>query len=398
MTSSPTVAYVGTYPPQECGIATFTKDLADATDLCGWSSIVVAVEEAEPGGGSPDPKVVYTITREERADYARAARIVGALGADLLCIQHEYGIFGGDHGEYVLALARAAAIPVIVTLHTVLPQPSAAQRRILKEMEPFVSGFVVMARKGVELLLTAYGLAANKVHFIPHGAPDVPLGTEKAAKRALGLSGRRVLSTFGLVAPSKGIEDVISALPAVVKKDSRVVYLVLGATHPVVKRQMGEEYREELAAQAAAAGLTEHVRFVDQYLSLPELIGYLLATDIYVTPYYANPYQITSGTLAYAMALGRVIVSTPYTYAEELLADGRGVLYPFRDIQKLSEALTRLLSDDELFARTHRRAYDYGRDMIWPCVGLEYARLFQRLLRAQGLDLPPDDLNPGQPS
>ncbi len=237
----------------------------------------------------PDPKQVYLIDRENRADYARAAHFVGKLGADLLCIQHEYGIYGGDHGEYVVDLARAAEIPVVVTLHTILPQPSERQRQIIQDLNPHVARFVVMAHKGAELLQSAYGIPADKIHFIPHGAPDVFLETERATKAALGLPGRRVLSTFGLISPNKGIEDAIAALPAVVEQEPDTMYLVLGETHPAVKRREGEQYRESLQKQVADLGLDDHVRFVNKFLTVQELIDYLLATDIYITPYYANP-------------------------------------------------------------------------------------------------------------
>ena len=380
---------MGTYPPQECGIATFTLDMVNATDISGWSSIVAAVGDAGPGEHShdaPDPKQVYAISREDRADYGRAARFVRKLGADLLCIQHEYGIFGGDHGEYVVDLARAAEMPVVVTLHTILPQPSERQRQIIQELNPHVARFVVMAHKGAELLQSAYGIPADKIAFIPHGAPDIFLETAGATKGALGLAGRRVLSTFGLISSNKGIEDAIAALPAVVAREPDTLYLVLGETHPTVRRREGETYRESLQALVAELGLQDHVQFVNKFLTVQELIDYLLATDIYITPYYANPNQITSGTLAYAMATGRVIVSTPYLYAEELLADGRGFLYPFRDTQALAETLSRLLTDAKLFDATRRRAYEYGRSMTWPRVGVEYVNLFRALLRERGVD------------
>lgn len=395
------VAYVGTYPPQECGIATFTLDLVNATDISGWCSIVAAVgevyvedaaesaDEAEAAEGSlrfPDAKQVYAINRDDPADYARAAHFVGKLGADLICIQHEYGIYGGDHGEYVLELARAAEVPIVVTLHTILPQPSERQRFIIRALCPLVERFVVMAHKGAELLQSVYGIPSDKITFIPHGAPDVFLEVEGATKAAFGLQDKRVLSTFGLISPNKGIEDAIAALPAVVEREPNVVYLVLGATHPAVKRREGEWYRERLVKQVKELGLQDHVQFVNHFLSVQELIDYLLATDVYITPYYANPHQITSGTLAYAMATGRVIVSTPYTYAEELLAEGRGLLYPFRDTSALSERLIRLLTDNPLFDRTRRRAYKYGRMMTWPCVGLQYVSLFRDLLRERGID------------
>jgi len=375
-----TVAYVGTYPPKECGIATFTLDMVNATDLSGWRSVVLAVDDEKPEGRHHDSKVIYTIEKENKADYKAAARLLQERGVALLSIQHEYGIYGGDHGEYVIELARAATMPVLVTLHTVLPNPDEPQRRILKELEPHVAGFVVMAHKAVELLQTSYGISRKKIHFVPHGAPNAPFHAEKAAKRKFGLGGRRVLSTFGLISPNKGIEDAIAAMPAVVEKHPEALYLILGQTHPVIKRKEGEWYRESLVKQADALGLADNIQFVDKYLSLQELIDYLLATDIYITPYYANPYQITSGTVAYAMATGKVIVSTPYLYAEELLADGRGFLYPFRDVAALSATVDRILGDRTLFEATRHRAYDYGRAMTWQSVGLQYTRLFTETL------------------
>ncbi len=374
------IAYVGTYPPKECGIATFTLDVVNSTDLSGWRSIVFAVDDIAPTEPHPDKKVVYTIEKENKADYVRAARLLDKHKVSLLSIQHEYGIYGGDHGEYILELARAVTMPVAVTLHTVLPNPSEPQRRILKELEKHVSCFVVMAHKAVELLETVYGIAPSKIRFIPHGAPNAPYHAEKAAKAKLGLEGRRIISTFGLISPNKGIEDAIAAMPAVVEKEPTATYLVLGQTHPVIKRKEGEWYRESLVKQVADLGLMDNVKFVDKYLTLQELLDYLLATDVYVTPYYANPHQITSGTLAYAMVTGKVIVSTPYLYAEELLAEGRGFLYPFRDSKKLSVIIGNLLTDDALFQRTTDLAYQYGRSMTWQSVGIQYTKLFTEML------------------
>ena len=374
------IAYVGTYPPKECGIATFTLDVVNSTDLSGWRSIVFAVDDAAPSEPHPDSKVVYTIEKENQADYIRAARLLEKHRVSLLSIQHEYGIFGGDHGEYILDLIRAVTMPVAATLHTVLPNPSEAQRRILKEMEKHVSSFVVMAHKAVELLENVYGIAPSKIRFIPHGAPNAPFHAEKAAKAKLGLENRRILSTFGLISPNKGIEDAIAAMPEVVKKEPTATYLVLGQTHPVVKRKEGEWYRESLVKQVQDLGLTDNVKFIDKYLTLQELIDYLLATDVYITPYYANPHQITSGTLAYAMVTGKVIVSTPYLYAEELLAEGRGFLYPFRDSEKLSGVIETLLTNDALFEETRQKAYEYGRSMTWQAVGIQYTKLFTEML------------------
>lgn len=374
------IAYVGTYPPKECGIATFTLDVVNSTDLSGWRSIVFAVDDIVPEEPHPDSKVVFTIEKENRASYLRAARLMEKYRVSLLSVQHEYGIYGGDHGDYVLDLIKAVTVPVAVTLHTVLPNPSEAQRRILKEMEKYAACFVVMAHKAVELLVEVYGIAASKIRFIPHGAPNAPYHADKSAKAKMGLEGRRVLSTFGLISPNKGIEDAIAAMPEIVAKEPTATYLVLGQTHPVIKRNEGEWYRESLVKQVQDLGLTDNVKFVDKYLTLHELLDYLLATDVYITPYYANPHQITSGTLAYAMVTGKVIVSTPYLYAEELLADGRGFLYPFRDSAVLSDIVGRLLTDDALFEATRRKAYEYGRMMTWQSVGVQYTKLFTEML------------------
>ncbi len=374
------IAYIGTYPPKECGIATFTMDVVNATDISGWRSIVLAVDDEKPTEPHSDSKVIYTIEKEDRLDYKRAARLLSAQGVSLLSIQHEYGIYGGDHGAYLLDLIREVKMPVAVTLHTVLPHPSEMQKYIIKEMEKHVACFVVMAEKAVSLLRDSYGVAAGKIKVIPHGAPNTPFEAGIASKEKFGLAGRRVISTFGLISPNKGIEDAIAAMPAIVAEDPSVLYLVLGQTHPVIKRKEGEWYRESLVKQVEDLGLSENVQFVDKYLTLQQLIDYLLATDIYITPYYANPHQITSGTLAYAMATGKVIVSTPYLYAEELLAQGRGFLYPFRDTAALSRVVEKLLHDQALFDETRRKAFAFGRSMTWQSVGLQYTRLFTEVL------------------
>jgi glycosyltransferase involved in cell wall biosynthesis len=369
------VAYVGTFPPTECGLATFLLDVVNATDLGGSRSILLPVAD-EPTDYN-DQKVVYTIAKECREDYAAAARIIDQQ-ATLLCLQHEYGIFGGNDGEYVLSLVNEITVPLVVTFHTILPDPSASQRQILREIADKAAAVIVMAQKGVDLLLD-YGIDREKIHMIHHGAPNVIPGTEAQVKEELGLTGRRVISTFGLISPSKGIEDAIAAMPAVVEQEPTAVYYILGQTHPQIKKRAGEDYRNGLQAQVRDLGLENHVRFVDKYLSTQELVNWLMATDIYITPYYSNPHQITSGTLAYAMAAAKVIVSTPYTYAQELLADGRGFLYPFRRSDLLAETVVRLCEDPELYDETKAKAFAYGRGMTWPRIGLQYLELFARV-------------------
>ena len=368
-----TIAYVGTYPPNACGIATFLLDLVNSTDLAGLRSIVMAVSE-DPIEYD-DPKVVLRLEQQKLSDYVLAADTVKRQGASLLCIQHEYGIYGCDHGYYILELADRCDVPIVVTLHTVLPDPSPMQREVILRLAERATAFVVMAHKGVELL-ERYGIARSKIRMIPHGAPMVVGGAEKLAKNKFGLSDRKVISTFGLISPNKGIEDAIDALPEVVLNHPEVLYLILGQTHPAIVKRYGEEYRESLEAQVDRLGLRNHVQFVNRYLSLQDLLDYLLATDIYVTPYYANPNQITSGTLAYAMGAGKVIVSTPYTHAEELLADGRGYLFPFRYSPTLSGIISELLDHPEEYQATKALATEFGKTISWPRVGIDYIKLY----------------------
>jgi glycosyltransferase involved in cell wall biosynthesis len=374
------IAYVGTYPPKECGIATFTMDVVNSTDLSGWQSIIFAVDDLDAGRVYDDPKVVFTIDKDNPDSYLSAAKIMHESGVSLLSIQHEYGIYGGDEGAYVITLAKAATCPVVVTLHTILPQPSPQQLNIIRELEPYCSYFITMAEKGAELLRDVYGIDAAKVVYIPHGTPNMSFVCDDNLRRQYGVEGRRVLATFGLISPNKGIEDAIAAMPTIVEKDPTALYLILGQTHPVIKKREGEWYRKQLVDQVKSLGLEKNVRFVDKYLDLQQLIDYLMLTDIYITPYYANPFQITSGTLSYALAAGKVIISTPYLHAVEILSEGRGFLYPFRDSARLAELAGQLLTDDVLFQETKKKAYKHGRQMIWQSVGMQYTDLFSGLL------------------
>lgn len=373
------VAFVGTYPPEECGIATFTKDVLCAAENSGWQTYVCPVTEKFDIDFA-DPRVVFRIEKEKLSDYRYAISKMEAHNIGVLCIQHEYGIFGGDHGRHIIEMAKFATMPVIVTLHTVLPHPSVKERTIIKALEKYVSSFVVMCDKAIEILRNSYGISPKKVFVIPHGAPDIPFNDYGRSKAQMGLYDKKVLSTFGLIGPSKGIEDVISALPSVVKKVPDVIYLILGETHPAIKKKQGEEYRESLMRLVTKLRLENNVQFVNKYFSLEELTQYLQCTDVYITPYYANPYQITSGTLAYAVALGKAVISTPYLYAEELLSNGRGILYPFREIKTLSSNIEKLLTDKELFEKTRKLAYKYGRTMTWENVGVQYGHLFTQCI------------------
>ncbi len=316
------------------------------------------------------------IRKGERADYTRTARALNA-SVDVVSVQHEYGIWGGPDGEYVLDFVEALRVPAIVTMHTVLRAPTAHQRSVLTRLAALAQASVVMSRSAANLLLRDYGVDSRRVHVIPHGVPSVPLVNADEVKPALGLGGRDVILSFGLLGPGKGYELAIDALPAVVAAHPAVLYVILGATHPDLIEREGEAYRHSLTAQVRRLGLEDHVRFVDKFADMAELTRWLEAADVFVTP-YPNLAQIASGTLSYAMGAGRAIVSTPYVYAAELLADGRGVLVPASPAA-LGDALAGLLADPALRARIGARAFAYSRRMVWPEVGAQYRNLFARV-------------------
>jgi glycosyltransferase involved in cell wall biosynthesis len=322
-------------------------------------------------------EVHHRIRRDERSDYIHTARAVGRC-VDVVSIQHEYGIWGGDDGAYVLDFVRALDVPAVATLHTVLRHPTPGQRAVLTQLVASVTSTVVMSQSAARLLATVYGVDAGRLEVIPHGVPDLPLADPATIKPSLGLAGRTVILSFGLLGPGKGYELAIDALPAVVAADPTVCYVMVGATHPDLVRREGEAYREALVARVAALHMEDHVRFVDRFVSRVEVTRWLEAADVFVTP-YPNLEQIVSGTLSYAMGAGRAIVSTPYAYAAELLARGRGVLVPPGSPARFADALNEVLGDDALRAAIGRRAYEHSRRMIWSEVGADYRRLFGRI-------------------
>ena len=349
-------AFVSTYPPRRCGIATFTADLGRAV---GHREIVALLRPGEAGGQGH--LVHHVIHTEVRTDYARVARALGECGVRMVSIQHEYGIWGPDDGVGVLDFLDALTVPAVVTLHTVLRHPSPAQHRIMRGMLEAAAAVVVMSRAAATILGERYGADLSKVEIIPHGVPDLPFVEPNSVKPSVGLHGRPVLLSFGLVGPSKGYEAVIEALPAVVREVPDARYVILGATHPELLRTEGEAYRERLTAQAAELGMSGHVVFVDRFVEPSELARWLEAADVFVTP-YPNLGQIVSGTLSYAMAAGKASVSTPYLYASEILADGRGRLVPPGDPAAMSAALVELLAGP-------RRADRHGEARLRPRAG-----------------------------
>jgi glycosyltransferase involved in cell wall biosynthesis len=374
-------AFVSTYPPRRCGIATFTHDLAGAT---GPHEIAVLHPSEQ---ASPYPvEVEHRIRKDVASDYARTARSLNDC-VDVVSIQHEYGIWGGDDGEHVLDFARGLRIPAVATLHTVLPEPTPNQREVLSGLVALTEATVVMSRSAADLLGSVYGVDPGRVHIIPHGVPNLPLVEPDTIKSGLGVAGRDVILSFGLLGPGKGYELAIDALPAVAAAHPSVLYVVLGATHPDLIRREGEAYRRSLVDEVQRLGMEGHVQFIDRFVGRFELTQWLQAADIFVTP-YPNMAQIVSGTLSYAMAAGRAIVSTPYTYASELLAEGRGILVPPASSDGLGAALNGLLADPALRAETGRRAWQHARRMVWPAVGAEYGRLFAKLASSADTSAP----------
>ncbi len=375
------IAFVGNYLPRQCGIATFTTDLCEAVasqseDL---TCFAVAVADTEEGYDYPD-RVRLELRADDLNTYCQAADFLNLSEVDVLCLQHEYGIYGGPAGSHILTLLREVKMPVVTTLHTVLDHPDTAQRETLKEIARLSDRLVAMSERAVGFLKTIYGIPAEKIDFIPHGIPDVPFVDPNFNKDKFGAEGKLVLLTFGLLSPNKGIETVISALPAIVEQHPNVIYIVLGATHPHVLREQGEQYRHSLQKLACDLGVEDHVRFVNEFVELEQLVEYIGAADIYVTP-YLNPRQIVSGTLAYTVGAGKAVVSTPYWYAEEMLANDRGLQTPFGDSTGMADRILFLLNNETERHAMRKRAYLYGREMIWPQVAERYLESFERARR-----------------
>ncbi len=371
------IAFLGDYVPRLCGIATFTHDLFEAISRAnpGASCYVGALNDRAEGYEYP-AEVRFELQEKDLDSYRRAADFLNFDNAEVLCIQHEFGIYGGQAGSHLLALLREVRMPVVTTLHTVLHKPDSAQRRVMMELAERSDRLVVMAHRGEEILRQTYGVPESKIDIIPHGIHDVPFDDSSFYKAQLGLAGRQVLLTFGLIGPGKGIENAIKALPEIVRHHPEVIYLILGATHPQLIASEGERYRLELERLADACGVKEHVIFHNRFVSLDDLKDFIGATDIYVTP-YLNEAQITSGALAYVFGAGKAVISTPYWHAQELLADGRGVLVPFRDPQAITEAVRGLLDDSPRIEKIRRDAYALGREMIWPAAAKRYLESFQ---------------------
>lgn len=372
------IAFLGDYPPRLCGIATFTHDLCEALAdrVPDADCFVGAVNDRAEGYDYPS-RVRFELQEKELDSYRRAADFLNFNNVDVLCVQHEFGIYGGAAGSHLMALLKEVRMPVVTTLHTVLQTPTSAQRKVMMELADRSDRLVVMARKGAEILRETYGVLDEKIDIIAHGIPNLPFVESRVYKEQLGVEGREVLLTFGLIGPGKGIEHAIEALPEIVRQHPNVVYLILGATHPNLLEHEGERYRLSLERLAEERGVKKNVIFYNRFVSIDDLKEFIGATDIYLTP-YLNEAQVTSGTLAYVFGAGKAVVSTPYWHAEELLAEGRGVLVAFKNPNAIAEGVCGLLNDPARMEKIRTDAYIMGREMLWPAVAQRYFESFQR--------------------
>jgi glycosyltransferase involved in cell wall biosynthesis len=377
------IAYISTYPPRECGIATFNYNLMRAINAnfngrkLTDSGFVVALNDSEKIDEYEYPEEVkYVIRQGSQKDYIRAANYINNSTVDACILEHEFGIYGGESGIYILPLINRIEKPLISILHTVLREPSYVQRIIIREIAEQSSKIIVMSKRAVEFLTTIYEVPLEKIQIIEHGVPDVEAPKVNPVKALSQFKNRRVLLTFGLLSRGKGLETVIRALPRIVEKHPDVMYVFLGNTHPGVIKNSGEEYRDHLKSLANQLGVARNLSFINQFVQEDELVNYLTACDIYVTP-YLNEAQITSGTLSYAVGSGAAVVSTPYWHATELLADNRGRLFNFKDSDELADVVIELLDQDRLLNELKTNAYEYGLHLRWPVIGAEYIKVAQ---------------------
>ncbi len=378
--STKRVAFVCSYKPRKCGIATFTSDLINNVGLAGREEFEPAVIAMQSDGElEHDETVRLCIRKDIKYDYTSAADYINFSDVDLVSVQHEFGLFGGEAGSYLSLLLERMNKPVVTTLHTVLERPTRAYFDSLVDVCEASDRVVVMNKRGIRMLRDIYGVPERKIELIPHGIPCMPLVDSNFYKHELGLSSRKTILTFGLLNENKGIEVMLRALPSLVEADPSILYIVLGATHPEVLRLNGPSYRLKLKRMVVDLGLQNNVIFHHRFVDDEELFRFLGAADVYVTP-YLHKEQLTSGTLAFAVGVGKAVVSTPYWAAEELLAQGRGKIVPFGDSKSMARSITEILENESLSLEMRRRAYEYGRSMTWPKVGQAYWKLFETLV------------------
>jgi len=373
------IAIVGNYLPRQCGIATFTTDLCDAlhAEYGATELLVLPVNDTIEGYAYP-ARVRFELSEDNLASYRQAADFLNFSGIDLVCLQHEYGIFGGPAGAHILELLRRLRMPFATTLHTVLREPNPDQRRVMEEIATLSDRLIVMSQQSADILQEVFRVPAEKIDLIPHGIPDLPFTDPSFYKDAFGTEGKEVLLTFGLLSPNKGIENVIKALPQILARHSNVVYMVSGVTHPHILRREGDKYRHSLLSLARDLGVEANVIFRNRFVSPQEMVKLIGAADIYITP-YKHKDQVVSGTLAYALSAGKAIISTPYLHAVELLGDERGALVPFDDPAAIVEKTVELLDNGTARHAMRKRAYLYARDMVWNRVAQKYMKSFERI-------------------
>jgi len=373
------IAFLSTYPPRECGLATFTQDLVmqlDSMHPAGRSGIIAVSNESL----QYDDNVIMELAQNDRSSYTQTASKLNNSDIDLLVIEHEFGIYGGERGKYLLDLIDNLKIPFITTLHTVLPEPDSKQRHILNVLGQNGEKTITMAENTVDTLIKVYGIDPSKIAVINHGVPYMPMKSREKLKAESGLDDRFIISTFGLLGPGKGLEYGIEAISKVTEKHKNVLYYILGQTHPTIKKESGEDYRRSLEEMVATMGIDDNVIFVDKYLKKEEIVRYLKLSDIYLTP-YLNRDQAVSGTLAYAVGYGRVIVSTPYRYAKEMLSQGRGLLAKFRDPESIASCIEYVLDHPEEKEKMEMRTLAKGKTMTWQNVAGQYQALFASILK-----------------
>jgi len=372
---------IGNYLPRKCGIATYTTDISEALagEIDSPGRVEAVVMDDIPEGYLYPERVKFQVRANVQSDYLRAAEYINVRQFDAALLQHEYGIFGGRDGAHILFLIKSLRMPVIVTLHSVLLEPNESQRNIIVGLAQYCDYLIVLSEKARQILAEVYGIPQEQVVHIPHGIPDIPFREPDALKKQFGVAGRKVVLTFGLLGPGKGIEVLLKAMPAVVEKNPDAVYLILGATHPQIKKVDSDQYRHSLQMMVSSLGIEDNVLFHNQFVTLDVLCRYLSAADVYCTPYLARE-QVVSGTLAYAMGAGAAVVSTPYWYAEEMLADGRGRIVPFNDSEAFAREINDLLLNDDMRAKVRRQAYQHCRQMIWKEVARSHVTLLERSL------------------
>lgn len=377
------VIYVSSYIPRKCGIATFTKDLTNEINKLNPYALAEILAIDRQGDNFSYPwEVKFKINQNDLGSFLQAANYVNQSGADLVVLEHEFGLYGGRGGDYIIAFAEAVKKPLVVTFHTIIDDPGNEYGIVQKRLAECASTITVMINDSVQKLIQKYDVPKEKIAQISHGIPDLSFGATEHFKKEKKLTGKIVMGNINLLSESKGVEYSLEAVAKIVKKHPNILYLIIGQTHPVVLEEVGEKYRNFLKAKTKKLGIQKNVRFINEYLSLDELLEWLQAIEIYITP-YLNPEQSSSGALAYAIGAGKSCISTPYLYAKEILSDGKGILVPFRDSKAISDAVIELLDNPEKREEMEKKAYEFGRLMTWSNVALQHLDLFQTIYKRE---------------